>query len=463
MNFQFIAPNYLRKKYGITIAFCSFLYLVLFVVNYADNLPYWDQWELVPLIKKMNDGTLTFSDLWAQHNEHRILFPRIVMLVLAYFTNWNIYFELGINLIFLSISFFLIYNRISLCKLNSENHNILLSVVSVMVFSVIQVENFLWGWQLQIFMNVMMVISGVILLAHGKLSITRVGFAGVGTMIAVYSFANGLFFLPIGLFIILLRREFNLQQRWKYAAGWILYSSILVFGYLYQYHKPTSHPELEFIFNHPLVATQYFFAYLGAPMASFSSTIACMMGIVAISIFFYTIYISSILYRRKTSEFEFILPWIGLMSYSIISAMVTTIGRAGFGINQAMSYRYLTFTILLWVSAAIIFCTLSTIAELKISLPHRIRYIIVLTLCLLFVRSNMAAWKWAHSHIDMMQKARTQFNSDQIDEQFIKENVYPGDIAERMIYLKEHKLAGFSFDHNIISDRNYYRNIMEGK
>jgi hypothetical protein len=61
----------------------------------------------VPLLDKMYRGELAFPDLWAQHNEHRLLFPKIIMLVLARSTGWDIRYELALNLL-LAIGIFAI-------------------------------------------------------------------------------------------------------------------------------------------------------------------------------------------------------------------------------------------------------------------------------------------------------------------------------------------------------------------
>src|SRR5438128_414906 len=39
--------------------------------------------------KRSRAGTLRFADLWAQHNEHRLLLPNLVMLALAQLTQWD--------------------------------------------------------------------------------------------------------------------------------------------------------------------------------------------------------------------------------------------------------------------------------------------------------------------------------------------------------------------------------------
>src|SRR6266481_6254246 len=43
------------------------------------DTPFWDEWDgTAPLFEKMAAGTLCFADFFAQHNEHRILFPRLI-------------------------------------------------------------------------------------------------------------------------------------------------------------------------------------------------------------------------------------------------------------------------------------------------------------------------------------------------------------------------------------------------
>ncbi len=88
------------------IAACFILYSI---VHYGVNTPLWDEWDSVPLFQKVDHHTLGFSDLWAQRNEHRILFPNIVILLNAYATHWNIKFELLISFTFSLIAALMLY------------------------------------------------------------------------------------------------------------------------------------------------------------------------------------------------------------------------------------------------------------------------------------------------------------------------------------------------------------------
>ena len=97
----------LKTKLGLLLcmipAVLGFLYVFLFGVNVC----LWDQFDgTVPLFSKLSSGTLTFSHLWARHNEHIIFFPSIIMLVLGILTRYNTLAEMCFIEILLFISFF---------------------------------------------------------------------------------------------------------------------------------------------------------------------------------------------------------------------------------------------------------------------------------------------------------------------------------------------------------------------
>src|SRR5271165_7446929 len=71
------------------------LSILLLISIYGVNIPAGDQWDEVPLLlEKMHEGTLSLRHFFAQHNEHRIFFPRLIMFTLALLTHWNIKVEL---------------------------------------------------------------------------------------------------------------------------------------------------------------------------------------------------------------------------------------------------------------------------------------------------------------------------------------------------------------------------------
>ena len=83
-----------RKGLHLAILLGPLALLAILIFVFSENIPFWDQWELVPSIELMRSGDLSIGDLWEQHNEHRLFFPKIIMLSLAALTSWNVQAEI---------------------------------------------------------------------------------------------------------------------------------------------------------------------------------------------------------------------------------------------------------------------------------------------------------------------------------------------------------------------------------
>src|SRR5438094_9952534 len=67
------------------------LLIGLLILRDGVDIPFWDHWDgTAPLFEKMADGSLRFADFFAQHNEHRILFPRLIFFGLGRLTDWTV-------------------------------------------------------------------------------------------------------------------------------------------------------------------------------------------------------------------------------------------------------------------------------------------------------------------------------------------------------------------------------------
>jgi len=114
------------------------------------DTPFWDEWDgTAPLFEKMAAGTLGFTDFFAQHNEHRILFPRLIFFGLGRLTHWNIRAELFVSWFLALICLFNIWQMTwrSGWKDSIRSFWILFSS-SVLLFSPLNHDNFLWGFQI---------------------------------------------------------------------------------------------------------------------------------------------------------------------------------------------------------------------------------------------------------------------------------------------------------------------------
>jgi len=384
-----------------------FLFLIVMVAKYRVDVPAWDQWALVPLLEKSFDGTLTLNDLWAQHNEHRLVFPKLAMIFLARLSRWNISYELALSIllatgIFCALAFCLEKTFSSL--LESELRWPFVSL-SLMVFSLNQVENWLWGWNVQIFLNTLSGIGVIILMTRKRLRWRNILAAAILGIIAAYSYASGLLFFVIGALVIILSVSVPKKRRFLYALFWSSISTVVIYSYLYHYRTPPQHPSLSLTLNSLLQYLKYVLTYLGA--ALFSSDVNPLMAFLAGAAggLLFVLVLTMILATKTIRAGGDLLPYLALSLYALLTALLTGIGRAGFGTVQAMSPRYVAFSSLFWISLVVLMIILLRIDEpggRQLARPARI-----LLGCILGLIVTLSAMSSFHSRL--LFKERCQF------------------------------------------------------
>jgi hypothetical protein len=341
------------------LALVPFAYLIGVVVECAVAVPYWDQWDLVLLLDKAYRGEITLHDFWAQHNEHRPFVPRLIMLGLARLTRWNIYYELVVN-IALALGLFVVFVcqiRITQRTLGAAGLHWAIPISSVIVFSISQYQNWLWGWQIQMILNVLLAMGGIVLLANGEFSWRRFGGAALLGMAATYSFANGVLFWPVGLLILLVKTRGGREAK-SSVAGWILLSALTLASYGWHYQRPAEHPQLNLVFQMPVEYGRIVLKFIGGICGGFSESSACanddlalgagLAGIAALG------WAVCWLSRRQSAGIEAVLPYVGMSAYSLGSALLTGAARVGFGSQQGLASRYCTLAAPLWIALSVL-------------------------------------------------------------------------------------------------------------
>ncbi|MGO9596803.1 MAG: hypothetical protein ACLP7Q_02150 [Isosphaeraceae bacterium] len=74
---QFVVQNRIRLILVWAVWLVCTVVLILHVRHYARNIPYLDDWAMVPVITGHEPNILKWA--WAQHNEHRMLVPRLIL------------------------------------------------------------------------------------------------------------------------------------------------------------------------------------------------------------------------------------------------------------------------------------------------------------------------------------------------------------------------------------------------
>jgi hypothetical protein len=333
------------------------LFLLLMYVFFRVDIPYLDQWEFVLFLEKWHEGTLGMAEFWAQHNEHRLLFPRLIMLGLASLSSWNVELELLTNTLLGTAIFALVTWQVRRTMLQVKGPPVwgVLVLVSLLLFTLSQWRNWFLGWQLQVFLNVLAVV-GICILLSAPIVLSPAGMRRLWlrfmvslilAVVAAYSFANGILAWPVGLVLLILTREREDQSREARLTFWCLGAGATTLSYLMGYHSPGHHPAINAVFGHLLSYPVYVCKYLGQPIVSFSGMGAALCGAAGVVFWLGSAYL---LMKRHPKQAWRYAPYVGLGLYAVGSALLTGLARVDMSTAQAMSPRYVTLANLLWAS-----------------------------------------------------------------------------------------------------------------
>jgi hypothetical protein len=167
------------------------------------------------------------------------------------------------------------------------------------------------------------------------------------------SFASGLLLLvlvPVW-FLLLHRHHEGRVSRGSLAVAVLLPASVIAL-YFVDFHYPGHHPSPYYLFSRPLSYGRYVLSYIGAALSfNWSRTIAAWWGATVIAAFTGC---GVWLWTRSAAHRQILLPWLLLALYAVLSGSMTGVGRAGFGVGQALVPRYVTISSLFWVSLLVV-------------------------------------------------------------------------------------------------------------
>jgi len=344
----FLRSIVLSKNVWRVCIILPIILLILLVVWGGVHVAFWDQWEFVELLKHHTQHTLGWGDFWVQHNEHRLLFPRLIMYGLALVTQWDPYYELFVNVGLAIVSLIVLLKVI---REQCVSRLLLISqsvVVAWLLMSPLQWENWLWGWQIQWFLSVLAVIGCLWFLTHTLSMKTMLAAMGCA-LIATYSLANGFTVWGIGVLILILR----VRVKRLYALILALTGFLATALHYYHYVNPAYHPSKTLFLHHPKAFVHYCLVYIGRPL-SYDIHHAPWVGLVLVVVMGVSLLY---LWFRQRSIFRKLLLWVGLACYGVAGAVLTAISRLGLGIDQSYSSRYTTISSLFVAATTVIATT----------------------------------------------------------------------------------------------------------
>lgn len=351
------------KDKTLILAFGGFTALIvgLAVVGafrFYSPVPHKDMWEgYLWFFLRVADGDI--GAWWAQLNEHRLVLSRVLFWADLKWFGGASWFLIAVNYFLASASallFWRILRAVSATEKPATGEILLGFALTSWLFLYCQKANLAWGFQSHFFLAQLLPLCALYWLHKSVVEIRGsphflvacgFGLASAGAM------ANGTLALPLMTFYALLTRQSIVR-----VGALLALSVVTIYIYLYDYHAPGGHGSLsQALKENPSGLLQYVLLYIGSPFyylfftGAFGKLIALLMGL----FFLGSSARFAIKSLRQPREGALTLALLFFILFVGGTALGAGGGRLIFGMEQALSPRYTTASIMAWAALLVLY------------------------------------------------------------------------------------------------------------
>ena len=325
---------------GFAIPVLAYLW---FAHRFSLNAIVGDQWDDVTVIQGSYVHFFDWGRMWVPHNDNRIFFPNIIVVLLAHTVHFNLLVEE-----WLSVAMLLAATALAILAHKRRSPStpwLYYCPVAFLMLTWVQWQNTVWGFQFAWYLVLLSFMACVFLLDRPVL--TWLAFAGamVTAVIGTFSSLQGLLIWPVGLALLYFRR----RRAWQFGL-WVVGGAAS--AVLYFYHLGAS-SQTSFVTSHPLESVRFYLVTIGEVLGqtvplrdSVSSTAPLeLFGLLVVLSAVAAVIVNGL--RRDESSASPV--GVALISYGLLFVASVTQGRAYLGIWAAAQSRYTSFTVILFV------------------------------------------------------------------------------------------------------------------
>ena len=328
-----------------TLTIVPALLLVLYAAIYMVNGPEWDHVNSAEIFDRWDRGDFTLEYLFRQHNEHRKAAPRLAILALGTLTRWDNRPENFAHLALMAgtaVILFLAFRRDT--RILDRRRALLFFAPIACLLASPRSYDALLGDGFPHYLSIIGFAGALCTLAFARPSARALAGAIACGLLASFSISNGLLVWPIGLLILLADARVDPPRgvTWRRAIVWGLAGAITIAVYFHGYHDPGNHSGPRFLLQHPGIAVGHFLTVNGSSLAPdphgalvFGAILLVLDALLLLLVF------DDWWRRRMRPPFG---AW--LVITVIVSGLMITMNRAGFGVEQALASRYTGISVL---------------------------------------------------------------------------------------------------------------------
>jgi len=257
-----------RNRIAIALILAPIAIQLVFIGQFAVNAMLWDEHFYVPFVKQVREGGDLLPYLRLQHNEHRVVPMKLVMIPNILWGNWN-----RINEMYVSAALgSLVVLGLWLSRRRAGVELAAFVPVAWIVMSLAQYENLLYGMMTCHYFTLLGFVWALVFLERSGPG----WFAGAVAFgfLSSFSIINGLLVWPVGLFLLVVT-----GKRRGAAIGWVVAGLGAAALYFHGFQQPhgTSTPEVSLGSLYRI--SRYFLTALGAPLAGGSVPWGLIFGL----------------------------------------------------------------------------------------------------------------------------------------------------------------------------------------
>jgi hypothetical protein len=315
-------------------------------------VPFWDEWDTPGRqLASYYRGTLNFAELFSQHNEHRLLFPRLVWLPMAILAGvWDVRPEMVLTFCFVCLGSVVLSKLLGFSGGPAAGRALVFGLMNLLLFSPRLYETFLVGAQGQTFVPTIALLSALLMnLSRNSLRAKTIVNAALA-LVSTYSFGNGMLVWLLA-FPLDSRPAADLpanppRPRIFWRAAYILIAAISIASYFVSYRHPPLAPPVVSPIAQFSAFVRFVVVWIGS-LFSVSTPAACGVFVLLLFVGLTT---GAALQMRRTGAWRPHYPWLVLGCYTLISASLAAVARLGFDYSMAGDSRYAAFSAFLYVA-----------------------------------------------------------------------------------------------------------------
>ncbi len=322
----------LLARLAFVILCCLPALYILTLITQAGKLPDNDYWDYLNTILRNGAFSLRFQDWFAHNTEHIVIIPKIFYVLNIKLTGGDnrALGLLGFSFAALEAVILLTFVRKYLTF--TEKHWATLAIC-LLIFTPTAAHNWMLGMSGVAWIGA----NALALIAFYFLANRQVHLSCLVAMIGMLTYSTALGIWP-ALIVGALLAKHPLDSIKKILT----YAFIASLLFLFFYHKPEGHPDLQ---RDPFTILTYLLTLTGGLFTSHDAGLAQKLagaGLITLVFALWRLIKTPALWQASAI-------WLMIICYAMANMGIIAFARAGFGIEQALSSRYMTLPALFWL------------------------------------------------------------------------------------------------------------------